>query len=73
MSFVLRSSPSSGGASADERSRFHLPVPFLRDSIPAGDAAARATSAVGIQPCTPCEKRKQYLNSLLVFTPWGDQ
>jgi hypothetical protein len=29
-----------------------------------GDLVARATSAVGIKPCTPCEQRKQMLNGL---------
>ena len=31
----------------------------------AGDAIARATKALGIEPCTPCEKRRQQLNGLL--------
>lgn len=33
----------------------------------AGDMVARMTKAVGIQPCAPCEKRRQKLNRLLPF------
>lgn len=31
----------------------------------AGDLVARATSALGIQPCTPCEARRAALNQAL--------
>src|SRR3989304_977683 len=27
-----------------------------------GDAVARMTSAVGVEPCTPCERRRMMLN-----------
>jgi hypothetical protein len=27
-----------------------------------GDVVARVTKAVGIQPCEPCNKRRQWLN-----------
>lgn len=30
----------------------------------AGDLIAKATSAVGIKPCAPCEKRKAMMNNL---------
>lgn len=30
-----------------------------------GDVIARATKAVGIKPCTPCEARRQKLNQWL--------
>lgn len=33
-----------------------------RCKIGAGDMIARATGALGIKPCKPCEKRKQMLN-----------
>lgn len=31
----------------------------------AGDLVAKATSALGIKPCTPCEARRRQLNGLL--------
>jgi hypothetical protein len=30
-----------------------------------GDVVARATKAVGIAPCTPCEQRRRMLNGML--------
>ena len=30
----------------------------------AGDLVARATKALGIEPCTPCEARRRQLNGL---------
>lgn len=30
----------------------------------AGDMVARATKALGIEPCTPCEARRRQLNGL---------
>ena len=46
-------------------------VPFLSKHVPAGDAIAAATQAIGIQPCQPCEERKRRLNQRVVFSPWG--
>ena len=31
----------------------------------AGDLVARATKALGIAPCTPCERRRQALNQMM--------
>lgn len=44
-------------------------VPFIRQPMGAGDVVARATKAVGIKPCTPCERRRQWLNRWLRFVP----
>lgn len=30
-----------------------------------GDVIARATGALGIKPCTPCEERRRRLNGIL--------
>jgi hypothetical protein len=46
-------------------------VPFLNREVPAGDAVAAATQAIGIQPCAPCEERQKKLNQRVVFSPWG--
>jgi hypothetical protein len=34
----------------------------------AGDVVARMTKAVGIQPCTPCERRRRTLNRWFPFS-----
>lgn len=44
-------------------------VPFIRQPIGGGDVIARMTKAVGIKPCPPCERRRQWLNRLLRFVP----
>lgn len=33
-----------------------------------GDVVASATKKLGIEPCTPCEKRRQWLNKMISFT-----
>jgi hypothetical protein len=33
-----------------------------------GDVIKRATSLVGVRPCTPCSERAENLNRWLVFT-----
>jgi hypothetical protein len=42
-----------------------IPIPGLQREVGAGDVIARVTKAFGIQPCAPCEKRRQYLNRIL--------
>ena len=34
----------------------------VRSRFPLGDAIARVTKAVGIQPCAPCQQRQAMLN-----------
>lgn len=50
----------------DPRRPLRVPLPFRRQ-VGLGDVIARATQAVGIQPCPPCKQRQAYLNRLLVF------
>jgi hypothetical protein len=49
--------------------RVRSPVDFARGHrcqyYGAGDLVAKATGALGIKPCKPCEKRKQQLNGLV--------
>jgi hypothetical protein len=33
-----------------------------------GDVVASATKAIGIKPCTPCERRRQLMNKMFSFT-----
>jgi hypothetical protein len=54
----------------DEPHRVRLPgflVPEA-DDIGLGDVIKRATTAVGIRPCSGCEQRAQTLNRRVLFT-----
>ncbi len=46
-----------------------LQVPGLKTEIGAGDVIAKVTTALGIKPCTPCQKRREALNQALKLTP----
>ena len=46
-----------------------IPVPGLKTEIGAGDVIAKVTTAIGIKPCTPCQKRREQLNQALKFIP----
>jgi hypothetical protein len=39
-------------------------VAAIRSRFPIGDAVARLTSMVGIQPCAPCKQRQATLNQV---------
>jgi hypothetical protein len=47
-----------------------IPVPFLQQQTGLGDFLKAATSAVGIKPCAPCQKRAEALNRRIVLRPW---
>lgn len=48
--------------------QFGRPVAVVRPQMRgAGDVVARATKAVGIKPCAPCERRRKRLNKLFPF------
>lgn len=48
--------------------RFGRPVASVRPRMKgAGDVVAKATKAVGIKPCAPCERRRRRLNRLFPF------
>ena len=52
-----------------ERPAVRLRLPGLvTDEIGLGDAIARVTTAVGIQPCGGCEARSAALNRWMVFS-----
>ena len=44
-------------------------VPGLKTETGAGDLIAKVTTALGIKPCSPCQKRREQLNQKLKFTP----
>jgi hypothetical protein len=48
--------------------RVRLPFELPLGEIGLGDVIKRATSKVGIKPCTPCEQRAMALNRRIVFT-----
>lgn len=64
-----RTSPDQA-VSADPR---RVRLPFLGHEVGAGDVVRGVTEAAGIQPCSPCEQRRRWLNQHLVFAPWGSR
>lgn len=50
--------------------RVRLPGFVADEDIGLGDVIKRVTSAVGIKPCSGCERRAAVLNRWLVFTGW---
>jgi hypothetical protein len=57
----------SKGTGERQPYKLHLPG-FTGKEVGLGDAIKHTTSAVGIRPCTGCERRAAALNRLLVFT-----
>jgi hypothetical protein len=49
--------------------RVRLPGFIKDEEIGLGDVIKRATYAVGIKPCSGCEKRAAALNRWMRFTP----
>lgn len=47
-----------------------ITVPFLSHSLGLGDVIAGATQAIGIEPCEPCQKRKDALNRRFQLNPY---
>jgi hypothetical protein len=50
--------------------RVRLPGFVTEKEVGLGDVIKRATNAIGITPCTGCERRAAALNRLFVFTGW---
>jgi hypothetical protein len=63
--------PSPDPATSADPRRVRLP--FLGHEVGSGDVVRGMTAAAGIQPCSPCEQRRQWMNRHLVFTPWGNR
>lgn len=56
-------------SSQNERPPVRLRLPGLvADEIGLGDAIARVTTAVGLQPCGGCEARAAALNRWMIFS-----
>jgi len=54
-----------------DKKPFAIPLPGLRQAVGLGDVIARATRAVGIQPCGGCKQRQAWLNQRIVLKPRG--
>jgi len=50
--------------------RVRLPGFLVEGEIGLGDAIKRVTSAMGIRPCSACEKRAVALNQWITFSRW---
>jgi len=48
----------------------HVKVPFLKSGVSLGDLVAKATKAVGIQPCGGCKGRQSALNNAVRLIPY---
>jgi len=48
--------------------KVRLPGLSVGQEIGLGDAIKRATSAMGIKPCAPCQKRAEALNRRITFS-----
>ena len=53
--------------------RVRLPGFISDEDVGLGDAIKRVTYAVGINPCSGCERRAAALNRWLVFSPGGQK
>jgi hypothetical protein len=52
--------------------RLRIPIPVkLRQPLGLGDAVKRVTTAVGIRPCSGCQRRAELLNRMATFTGRG--
>jgi hypothetical protein len=62
--------PTVGKTTESERTahRVHLPGFVIEEEIGLGDVVKRATYAMGIKPCSGCEKRAAALNRWMVFS-----
>ena len=49
--------------------RVRLPGFVSQEEVGLGDVIKRATYALGIKPCAPCERRAAALNRWMVFSP----
>jgi hypothetical protein len=61
--------PEKQSGADDARSPRHVRLPGFvhEEEVGLGDAIKRATYALGVKPCTGCERRAEALNRLLVF------
>lgn len=53
----------------DGKKPLTISLPGLRQAVGFGDVIARATRAVGIQPCGGCKQRQAWLNQRIVLKP----
>ena len=62
--------PKEASGPEHPRGPRHVRLPGFvhEEEVGLGDAMKRATYALGIKPCTGCERRATTLNRLLVFT-----
>lgn len=52
-----------------EDARFKIKMPYIKQQRGLGDVAASAINKFGIKPCSPCLRRKQWLNQHFSFVP----
>jgi hypothetical protein len=62
---------SSNQEEAHHPYRVHLPGFITNEEVGLGDLIKRATSVIGIQPCSRCEQRATMLNRWITFSGQG--
>ena len=60
---------AQGDQRARRPARVRLPGFITDEDIGLGDVLKRATSSVGIKPCSGCARRAATLNRWVMFTP----
>lgn len=66
----ITENPTENLATPEPEVGFRLRFPhLLKNEIGMGDVVKKATSALGIKPCSACQKRADLLNQWLTFKP----
>jgi len=63
-----KTTAAAAGETAPPAHRVRLPGFVIEEEIGLGDVVKRATYAMGIKPCSGCEKRAAALNRWMVFS-----
>ena len=63
--------PKSESVSVENPRQVQVPRFVTDEDIGLGDVIKRATSVLGIPPCSGCERRRNRLNSRVRLTPKG--
>jgi hypothetical protein len=66
---------SKAGSEKDQHRPSHVRLPgfILDEEIGLGDIIKRTTYAMGIKPCSGCDKRAAALNQWMVLTPGSNR
>ena len=68
---MVDESSGGGGPDRDETVKHHMRLPrfIVHEPVGAGQVVKRVTTAVGVKPCAPCERRAARLDHWLRIEP----